>query len=357
MFCQTALISEHQPYQLYLWRNCNTAINPKIYKMKRLMLGVSSSPFLAVQCVLHHACTPNVVSKYGSSLYELLRNNMYMNDVHLGEDSIEEVVDKQKMLVDFFKSDGWSLVKFASNCPEVMQAIPVESRLPSLVLDLDSNDFGKASSLGLKWHTKEDVFYCKVSERLLKMDKVITKRSILSKVSQIFDVFGFLAAYTVRAKISCNCCGRKRWTSLKNSRMMKYIEWVNELSILESIKVPRCPFRMYEKVKNIQIYGFCDSSLDAYAAVVYVRVVFLSNGVQVTYLIAKTRVAPLKRLTILRLELMATHTLAKLASYVISCLKGTIEINNVCLWSDSKVALSWIAKPRTRWKIFIRNRV
>ena len=72
---------------------------------------------------------------------------------------------------------------------------------------------------------------------------------------------------------------------------------------------------------------------------------------------AKTRVAPLKRLTIPRLELMAAHTLAKLASYVISCLKRTIEINNVYLWSDSKVALSWIAKPSTQWKIFIRNRV
>ena len=289
----------------------------------------------------------------------MLRNNMYMDDVHLGGDSIEEVVDKQKMLVNFFKSGGWSLVEFASNCPEVMQAIPVKSRLSSLVLDLDSNDFGEASSLGLKWHTKEDVFYCKVSERLLKMDKVIKKRSILSKVSQIFDVFGFLAVYTVRAKIILQQLWQKKvdwFEELTDDCALKYIEWVNELSILESIKVPRCPFRMFEKV-NIQIHGFCDSSLDAYAAAVYVRVVFLSNDVQVTYLMAKTRVAPLKRLTIPRLELMAAHTLAKLASYVISCLKGTIEINNVYLWSDSKVALSWIAKPSTHWKIFIRNKV
>ena len=123
--------------------------------------------FLFLQCVLHHVCTSILVSKYGSSLYELLRNNMYMDDVHLGGDSIEEVIDKQKMLVHFFKSGGWSLVKFASNCPEVMQAIHVESRLSNLVLDLDSNDFGKASSLGLKWHAKKDVFYCKISERLL----------------------------------------------------------------------------------------------------------------------------------------------------------------------------------------------
>ena len=360
MFCQTALASQHQPYQLYLWRNCDTAIDPKIYKMKRLMFGVSSSPFLAVQCVLHHACTPDVVSKYGSSLYELLRNNMYMDDVHLGGNSIEEVVEKQKMLVDFFKTGGWSLVKFASNSPEVMQAIPVESRLPNLVLDLDNSEFGEASSLGLNWHTKEDVFYCKVSERLLKMDKTITKRSILSKVSQIFDVFGFLAAYTVRAKIILQRLWQKKvdwFEELTDDCAQKYSEWVKELSLLASIKIPRSPFRMRERVKNLQIHGFCDASLDAYAAVVYIRVVFWSNDVEVTYLMAKARVAPLKRLTIPRLELMAAHTLAKLANYVISCLKANIRIDRLCLWSDSKVALSWIAKPSSQWKIFIRNRV
>ena len=75
---------------------------------------------------------------------------------------------------------------------------------------------------------------------------------------------------------------------------LKYIEWANELSILESINVSRCPFRTYEKVKNIQIHGFCESSFEAYATVVYVRVVFLSNHVQVTYLMGKTRFAPLK---------------------------------------------------------------
>ena len=117
------------------------------------------------------------------------------------------------------------------------------------------------------------------------MDKVITKRSILSKVSQIFDVFGFLAAYAVRAKIILQQLWQKKvdcFEELTDDCALKYIEWVNELSILESIKVPRRPFRMYKMVKNIQINGFCDSSLDAYAAVVYVKVVFLTNDIQVT---------------------------------------------------------------------------
>ena len=56
MFCQTAVIKDHQRYQLYLWRNCDTAIEPQVYAKKRLItFGVSSIPFLAIQSVLEHA--------------------------------------------------------------------------------------------------------------------------------------------------------------------------------------------------------------------------------------------------------------------------------------------------------------
>ena len=91
-----------------------------------------------------------------------------MNDVHSGGDSIEEVIDKQKLLVYFFKSGGWSLIKFASNCPEVMQAIPVESRLPSLVLDLDSNDFDEALPWASSGIQKKTCFIAKLVKDCLK---------------------------------------------------------------------------------------------------------------------------------------------------------------------------------------------
>ena len=94
-------------------------------------------------------------------------------------------------------------MKFASNSAEVLSCIPEEQRLPNLFLDFDNKDFGKAASLGLKWDTLKDHFYCycKVSKKLLKFDAIVTKKSVLSKVGQIFVLFGFLAAFTIRAKI------------------------------------------------------------------------------------------------------------------------------------------------------------
>ena len=160
MFCQTAVKKAYQYYQLYLWRNCHTSLEPDIYAMKRLMFGVSSSPFLAIQSVLNHARSPTVVSQFGMTIYNLLKDNMYMDDVHIGTESVAEVICMQKKLTDFFRSGGWSLVKFASNNAEVMSSIPEESRLPNLILNVDSNLTCKeASTLGLKWDVANDMFY------------------------------------------------------------------------------------------------------------------------------------------------------------------------------------------------------
>ena len=58
-----------------------------------------------------------------------------------------------------------------------------------------------------------------------------------------------------------------------------------------------------------KFHGFCDASEDAFAAVVYVRAVDANGEVCVSLVTSKTRVAPLKRLTIPRLELRMWCTL------------------------------------------------
>ena len=144
------------------------------------MFGVTSSPFLAIQSVLCHSLSDNIVSRYGTHIHDWLVQNMYMDDIHFGVDTVEEVVKMQSDLVDFFRSGGWEILKFAStrNSAEVLSCIPKEQRLPNLVLDFDNKDFGEAASLGLKWDTLKDHFYCKVSKKLLKFDTIVTKKSV-----------------------------------------------------------------------------------------------------------------------------------------------------------------------------------
>ena len=103
------------------------------------------------------------------------------------------------------------------------------------------------------------------------------------------------------------------------------------------------------------MHGFADASLKAYCAVIYF-VCESPEGITVTLLTSKTRVAPVKTQTIPRLELMAGRTFALLMDTVRKALETELELEYVRMWTDSKTVLSWI-NNKGEWKQFVRHRV
>ena len=111
-----------------------------------------------------------------------------------------------------------------------------------------------------------------------------------------------------------------------------------------------------EKIVSLELHGFRDSSDVAYAAAVYMRVV-TSMGVIVILLKAKSKVAPLKAVTLPRLGLLACLLLSKLVVSVRKAVDVEVEIWSVMLWSGSEIALYWIRGLRKKWKQWVENRV
>ena len=70
---------------------------------------------------------------------------------------------------------------------------------------------------------------------------------------------------------------------------------------------------------------------------------------------ANSRVAPVKRVSLPRLELLAAYITAKLLDYVIQALR--IVVDTVYGWSDGEITLAWIRRPSAHWKVFVANRV
>ena len=72
---------------------------------------------------------------------------------------------------------------------------------------------------------------------------------------------------------------------------------------------------------------------------------------------SKTRVAPLKKETTPRLELLSALTTTRLINTVKEALSPVLAINQVCCWLESQVALYWTLGVDKEYKPFIQNRV
>ncbi|GBM70954.1 hypothetical protein AVEN_40454-1, partial [Araneus ventricosus] len=129
----------------------------------------------------------------------------------------------------------------------------------------------------------------------------------------------------------------------------------SELSFLKDIKLPRYLKNVYSESVIVQLHGFCDASSKAYAAVKYIHVLTDTGEIFLTFVAAKTRVAPLKQLTIPRLELCSALLLAQLYQSVISSI--SVLIHSTFLWSDSQIALCWISSPPSKGNQFVTHRV
>ncbi|GFS77685.1 DUF1758 domain-containing protein [Trichonephila clavipes] len=133
-------------------------------------------------------------------------------------------------------------------------------------------------------------------------------------------------------------------------------EWMNfyqKLSKVNNFKIPRCI--LLPATIRIEIHGFSDASERAYAAVVYIKCFNESGQSQTTLLCIKSRVAPLKTLTIPRLELSAALLLSRLVKKVVPILQ--LPIHKIWMWTDSTIALAWIKSEPHKLKTFVRNRV
>ncbi|OXA43068.1 Pro-Pol polyprotein [Folsomia candida] len=173
-------------------------------------------------------------------------------------------------------------------------------------------------------------------------------------VQQIFDPMGFLSPATLVPKMLLQKTWetKMKWDEELSVNLKKeFLAWWNQASDLEQIHIPRYAIRSTHD--NLQLHTFCDASQNAYAAAVFIRVE-TEDEVFIQLLHAKSRVAPINKVTIPRLELLGCTIATRLTSAVKKAL--AFEDIPTFYWSDSTTALAWIRR-NDEWGTFVGNRV
>ncbi|CAG2215236.1 unnamed protein product [Mytilus edulis] len=203
--------------------------------------------------------------------------------------------------------------------------------------------------LGMIWNTEKDtISFHKVNVTDIK-EPNITKREILSQSSRIYDPMGLLSPVSVRAKILMQDLWKDKleWDEpLPLNVQQQWMELARDLEFSTNTELPR-QFLTESTDEPKQLHVFVDASQRAYGSAVYI-----TNGHQSTLVFAKSRVAPIKTLTLPQLELMAAVIGARIAAHV----KSALSINKVTYWSDSQIVLHWLTTTK-HLKKFLHNRI
>ena len=354
-FLQVGLAPEDRDVVRFIWVpddwRPGTPLRLRLLRMKRVVFGVRSSPYLLAATVRYHA------KKYAKELpraSQVLDENLYVDDLVTGAQCEEEAYKLYKDTKDILSNSSMPLRKWMTNSPHLRERWKQEDMLAS---GLSTDQKLQTKVLGLWWDPEDDYLFFKVASILSFLaGSSPTKRTVLQASAQIFDPLGMLSPIVTVVKCLFQQLWERKigWDELIPEDLQKtWNAWCKDLPMVEELKAPR----WYGEInfgETAQLHVFCDSSTKAYGAAAYLRL-GSPQGVRTTLVASKCRVAPLKRLSLPRLELMGAVVGSRLGHYITEALGLTDS--EVIYWTDSMVVQHWIKGPTARWKSFVASRV
>nr|XP_049466966.1 uncharacterized protein LOC120956141 [Anopheles coluzzii] len=264
---------------------------------------------------------------------------------------MEETIALRRELSELLAKGGFELRKWTSNLLGVLSGLSADHIGTQSSLHFVPNETIKA--LGISWKPETDEL-CFDSNVGID-DTSSTMRSILSNIAKMYDPLGLIAPILVRAKMLMQELWllKSGWDEPVPQQIYKKWKAIQgDWQALAEYKTTRYVLLPHSKV---EFHTFTDASEAAYGACTYVRCETAKGEVQISLLASKSRVAPLKRVTLPRLELSA----AVLGAHLHHRVKNAMQIASAesIFWSDSTVTLKWIASPPNTWKTFVANRV
>ena len=282
-----------------------------------LPFGLNCSPFILNSVIAHH------LNKFPSShtIHEMT-TNLYVDDFWSGCDQPDTGTQIYEEATSVLAEGGFHLTKWVTTDSSLGEKFNVTPK------DI-------CSILGLNLNLIYDTFiFTKLDFYQLSIE--YTKRVLLSLIARIFDPLGMLGPYTMFAKILIQKLWRLgyNWDDIVTPDLCTQIQsWIDSSRYLNDFSLQRVYFPdiPWTTIRRVELLAYSDASTLAFGSVVYMRA-FKSDGSYSTAFVAsKSRVSPLQRLTLPRLELLGCVLSARLVSTILSELEFNLfEIEVSC---------------------------
>ena len=319
---------DHRKFLKFLWINLESQ-ELLTYQFKVVLFGATCSPYLLQETLQTHLSQNTKGNKFVDKFYVENYMNTYDNQVELVTDKVrlDNVMNQASMPLQEWVSNN----EHSNSLYQL--AVPVTQNV-----------------LGISWNPNTDNMNIVVGENLIHEDSWrYTKCRVLSLVSSIYDPLGWVSPLTVRRKIFLQTLWKEKmgWDQTLNPDQIKVIRDI----LVDLQRVGEFFFPRHILYEDTELHVFTDASSRAYGAAVYT---VDDTCTRSDLLMSKARVAPCKegRLTIPKLELTASLIGARLIHY----LTNLFKFKTIYLWSDSKVAISWITSDRDIKDVYIANR-
>ena len=294
-----------------------------MYRFKTVLFGAVSSPFMLYATLYRH------LQHHNTPLSHDIQANLYVHNVVSGCETESAAIQYYNQARLIMSEAKFNLRSWASNSPQLNLITHKENTADSTI---------PAKVLGIHWDTDTDKVSLIPKTTTLATVHLITKHEVLQDSLKVFDPLGLVVPVTIRAKLLMQVFWQKHleWEEPLEPELCE--QWyfiISDIKKLPLLHINRRYFTVTYEKHNIQLHLFADASTKAYGAVA-----FLKLRQESSFVMAKTRVAPLKRPTLPRLELMAALTASNLAKFIFDSLQ--LHDNPVFIWTDSQIVLHWI---------------
>ena len=318
------------------------------YRLCRVLFGVTSSPFLLTATVIYH------MHKYidlDSVFVNQFLNSLHVDDLNSGGKNDMEAFEFYCKSKEQLKEASFNLRKFNSNSKNL------EEMVKEKFGDSDCLSNETMKVLGLIWNKSTVKLIYDINDIRNKFVDNPTKREALHAIVSISDPRGLINPVVVKFKVFFQkfCVANIEWDEkIPDENLTEWTELSNEFKQIDCIEFDRnyCLDNSDDPFTKIELHGFSDASQKTYGCCIYLRFIKQSGEVKILLMTAKSRVSPLKTLTIPKLELLGCLMLSRILNEIEKDLSSVLKIDEMFAWTDSSVFYAWILNDNQKLPVF-----